>query len=138
MERILVSATDCFVPGEALSRAIYLAKRINAKVYVLLVLEDRHHRSTALKTESGLVDSCRERLEVLIELGRRQGLDIDYFVINGDYQEEVIRFADRYQISLWVTEPVAVGLQEKHQESMAIERIRHRIGCRIEYVHPRG
>ncbi len=135
MEKILVCVDARHGAWGAWARAISLAKRIDAKVYALLVLQ-------AGGTEVGNTDtstdrSVREHLELLIELAKSDGIPIDYFVSEGSYEEEVIRFANQHKITLIVAEPQRGDNRHSDREFASFEKIRHRIRCRAELVSPR-
>ncbi len=136
MERILVSMDARLGAWEAWSRAVALAKRIDAGVFALLVLPPSppaghfHGEHETART--------RNRLEALIELAKSEGIRVDYFVSEGDYEEEVIRFVNSNKITLLVAESSSIG-ENRHMERdlTPIRKIRHRITCRVELVSPR-
>jgi nucleotide-binding universal stress UspA family protein len=135
MERILVCVDARHGAWEAWARAISLAKRIDAKVYALLVLP---LGGTEIGTTDTTTDrSVRERLELLIELAKSDGIPIDYFISEGSYEEEVIRFANQHKITLIVAEPPRGDNRHSDREFASFEKIRHRIRCRAELVSPR-
>lgn len=135
MERILVSMnTRCGAWG-AWSRAISLAKRIDAKVYALLVLPSTTDAAKDLLTKSSF--NIRHRLELLIELAKSEGIRIEYFISEGDYEEEVIQFVDQNRITLLVAESAGADSRQTDRTIPAIRKILHRIKCRVELVSPR-
>jgi K+-sensing histidine kinase KdpD len=136
MERILVSMETRQGAWEAWSRAISLAKRIDAKVYALLVMPPDPKRSGGHECANAEAN-VRRRLELLIELAKSDGIHVDYFVSEGNYEEEVIRFIEHNRISLLVAEPPDGDGRHSDRESSAIQKIRHRIKCRMEMVIPR-
>jgi hypothetical protein len=79
----------------------------------------------------------RERLELLIELAKSEGVRVDYFISEGGYEEEVIRFIDQNRITLLVAESPGEANYNSEREFAQISRIRHRIACRVELVSPR-
>ncbi len=119
----------------AWSRAISLARRINARVFVLLVFTPGEDGGG--NGENGAGESVRHRLELLIELAKSDGISIDYFVSEGNYEEEVIQFADHNRITLMVAEPSDGSSRHHERESLSFQKIRHRINCRMELVSPR-
>ncbi len=127
MERILVSMDTRNGAWEAWRRAIMLAKRIDARVYALLVLPPDGNQAghSGEKNESAI----RTRLELLIELAQTEGVRVDYFISEGSYEDELIRFIDNNKITLLVVE-VPDG-------ESRIRKILHRIACRVELVSPR-
>ncbi len=136
MERILVSMNSQWGAWGAWSRAISLARRIDAKLYALLLIPPSEHRAgTAdkLNTPGGV----RERLELLIELAKSEGVHVDYFISEGCYEQEVVRFVDQNRITLLVAESPEEENPNSEREFAQISRIRHRISCRVELVSPR-
>ncbi len=139
MEKILVSMDGGRGAWEAWSRAISLAKRIDAKIYVLLVTppsgadplegdpaaERRVHMQAA---------GTRERLELLIEAAKSDNIRVDYFISEGRYEEEVIRFIDQNRITLLVVESPGGDSRYLDRQSAFIRRLRHRSTCRVEVV----
>ena len=133
MERILVSM-DCQSGGwGALSRAISLSERIEAKLYALLVVPQPFDAGNSGAT-------CRavlERLENLVQAARSDGVQIECSVSEGDYEEEVNRFVERKRVTLviveWPDEKDPIAERKLGQ----IRRIQHRISCRVELVSPR-
>jgi nucleotide-binding universal stress UspA family protein len=133
MERILVSMKPPHGAWEAWSRAISLARRIDAKVYALLVLPPAAVVASDPKDPS----SVRNRLELLIELAKSEGIRIEYFISEGNYEDEVIQFVGHNKITLLVAE--STGRENRHTDRglAAIRKILHRIPCRVELVSPR-
>jgi nucleotide-binding universal stress UspA family protein len=134
MERILVSMDGRHGAWEAWSRATSLAKRIDARVYALLVLPAAEPSG---KGSGGNADKVKKRLELLIELAKSEGLRIDYFISEGSYEDEVVRFADQNKVTLLVTESSEGENRHADKESAPSRRIRHRVSCRVEVVSPR-
>jgi K+-sensing histidine kinase KdpD len=111
----------------AWSRAISLARRIDAKLYALLLTPP------SSKTAGGV----RKRLELLIELAKSEGVSVDYFVAEGNYEEEVIRFVEQNRITLLVAESPDEDNSNSERDMSQIRRISHRISCRVELVSQR-
>jgi len=132
MERILVGMSGKSGAWEAWSRAISLAKRIDARVYALLVLCPFPSAGYGHQEKEASV--VRQRLELLIELGKSEGVPIDYFISEGDYEEEVIRFVDQNRISLLVVECTDGENLQKCREDLPIRKILHRAKCRVELI----
>ncbi len=136
MERILVSMNSQWGAWGAWSRAISLARRIDAKLYALLFMQSSEQTAgTAEKHTSA--GGVRERLELLIELAKSEGVRIDYFISEGAYEEEVVRFVEQNRITLLVAESPEEENSSSEREFAQISRIRHRITCRVELVSPR-
>lgn len=135
MERILVSMNAHRGAWEAWSRAISLAKRIEAKVYALLVLPSCVQPKSDLSEKD--VSSVRKRLELMIELAESEGIRIEYFISEGNYEEEVIRFIDHNKITLLVAECAEGERRNTDRGMQAVRKILHRIKCRVELVSQR-
>lgn len=79
----------------------------------------------------------RKRLELLIELAKSEGVRVDYFIAEGNYEEEVIRFVEQNRITLLVAESAEEENSNSERELAQIRTIRHRVACRVELVSPR-
>ena len=136
MERILVSMSARNGAWEAWSRAISLAKRIDARIYALLVLCPSSSVGGGGLQERE-ASSMKQGLELLIELAKSEGVRIDYFISEGEYEEEVIQFVDHNKITLLVAE-LAEG-ENRHTDRglPPIRKILHRVRCRVELVSSR-
>lgn len=136
MERILVSMTPRHGAFAALNRALSLAKRISAKVYVLFVTPPPEGiaRNTPPLTEA----ADRNRVRLMVQQAQAEGVGIEYFVTEGDYEEEVIRFARDRKITLLVSESADGEGRASEREAQSLRRILHGIPCRVELVTPRG
>jgi len=135
MERILVSMNCRNGSWGAWSRAISLARRIDAKLYVLLVLP-ASIKGAGIE-ENNAPCGTRERLELLIEIAKSEGARIDYFISQGNYEEEVIRFVQQNRITLLIAESPDRDGPHPERDSAQIRQIQHRIACRVELVSPR-
>lgn len=135
MERILVGTSPRQGASSALTRAISLAKRIKATVHVLFVtpLPEADVPGTATATAS---DEHR-RLRLMVQQAQEEGIGIQCFMAEGDYAEEVIRFARDRKITLLVSAAVDGDGHISEQDSQALKRILHGISCRVELVSPR-
>jgi len=134
MEKILVG----LYPGKtslwAAIHALNLAKRIQARLYFLLVIDPVTNGS-----EEGLMQqveaSMKVRLESLIEEGISDGIPVDYYITYGQYDNELVKFVKENRITMLVVgspKPQDGRLEEFDD---LLEKIRHRIDCRIEVVH---
>jgi len=131
MERILVGIHSPDTSFWAGVHALNLAKRIGARVSFLLVV-DRESGSTddlGQKAEA----SFKKKVESLIEEGRSEGIAVDYYLTYGNFETELIRFSQENRVTLLVVEPPREKSTERF--SSLLEKIRHRINCRIEVVH---
>jgi nucleotide-binding universal stress UspA family protein len=137
MERILVSMSARHGAWGAWSRAISLAKRIEARVYALLVMPQAAKDVIGRHADSEAALAIRRRLELLIETAKLDGVRIDFFVSEGSYEEEVIRFVEDNKITMLVVEQREVEMRHSDRDFSHIRKIRHRIRCRVELVTPR-
>lgn len=135
MERILVGTSPRHGAFAALPRAISLAKRIKASVYVLFVTP-RGGEGPDTSRHAGGDDHGRLRL--LVQQAREDGVGIEYFVTQGDYAEEVIRFARDRKITLLVSESADGEGRNPERDTQSLQRILHGVSCRVELVSPRG
>jgi nucleotide-binding universal stress UspA family protein len=137
MERILVSMESGRGAWEALSRTVSLARRIQAKVYALVVLPPAKGAPPGA-APPGLGKDFKERLELLIGAAKAQGVDITYYVAEGVYESQVISFAKQQRITLLVAEQPDGEGRGPDREPPAIQKIRHLIDCPVELVSPRS
>ncbi len=134
MERILagVDARESdLAPG---IHAFNLAKRIQAKVYILLITGPSQASLDGQSRERDLI----RHLEGLIDQARSEGLPVEYFVSEGPLENETIRFIQQNAISLLVVgQPRDGGEAAQKQFRKTLENIRLRVDCHIEVVHQR-
>jgi K+-sensing histidine kinase KdpD len=135
MEQILVGMDIRHGAWEALARACALAERIEAHVHVLLVHPPPDAGIGGAETvwEAEL----RKRVEQCIQTAKADGIAIDYFITEGSYEEEIIRFVRHYRITLLVYEITNRDLRSAQQGQWSLQAIRHRIACKVEIVAPR-
>ena len=81
--------------------------------------------------------AIRERLELLIETAKSEGAQIDYFISEGNYEEEVIRFVEQNRITLVIADSPDEENPHSERDLAQIRKIQHRIACRVELVSPR-
>lgn len=136
MERILVCMDGAHGGWEALSRSIALAGRIDAQVSVLRVLPPQLVGAAAFSE-----DAVKNRLELCIEAAKSEGVRIQHFVAEGGFVEEVIRFVEHDRTTLLVVEAMdgdgRGDGRSQDVESSWLQRIRHRVSCRVEVVSPK-
>ncbi len=152
MEKILIGIDKNNIDLRPCIHAINLAKRMNrTKLYCLMILdkskiksdnpydkiEIQRKESANVKNEQALEVSPKNDLESLIEDGRSKGIIIDYYMVEGNFQDEIINFVKSHRIDLFVIgSPLEkTNLTEKEAFTEFIEKIRHKIDCRIEVVH---
>ncbi|WP_051284187.1 universal stress protein [Desulforegula conservatrix] len=136
MERILVSMGAGHGAWDAWNRAILLARRIgtDARVYALMIMPSGHGGNSL---HDGEISIVRERFELQIELAKSEGIHVEYFITEGDYEEEVIRFAKSNRITLLVIESTEGSGRNNAKGGMnSLRRIIHRILCRVDLVTP--
>jgi nucleotide-binding universal stress UspA family protein len=135
MERILVSMTPRHGAFAALTRAISLAKRISAKVHVLFVNPPPEGEARNAPPMAEADD--RRRLRLMVQQAQEEGVGIEHFVTEGNYEEEVIRFARDRKITLLVSESADGEGRTSERDAQSLRRILHGISCRVELVTPR-
>ena len=134
MEKILVG----LYPGKtslwAAVHALNLSKRINARIYLLLVL-DPESKGTEESLVRKVEASMKSNLESLIEKGISDGIRVNYYISYGQYDNELVKFVKQNKITMLVVgSPTPQdGCFEDFED--LLEKIRHRINCRIEVVH---
>lgn len=131
MKRILVGIHSPDTSFWAGVHALNLAKRIGARVSFLLVADPAH--GSKYDSGEGIQASLKEKIESLIEEGRSEGIAVDYYLTYGNFETELIRFSQENRVTLLVVEPPREKSTERF--SSLLEKIRHRINCRIEVVH---
>ncbi len=127
MERILVCLKEGEITWEALARALALARRIKVRLYVLQVFHANLDRN---RSES----EDMKRLKQCIKEAGDEGLHIDFFVTEGNFEQEVIDFVQRNKITLLITEHWRQDSGIIEREKLSLEMIRHRVSCRVEVV----
>jgi nucleotide-binding universal stress UspA family protein len=135
MERILVGTSPRRGAFSALTRAISLAKRIQAKVHVLFVAPPPEGNAPGAASLAEPDD--RRRLRLMVRQASEEGVGIEYFVAEGNYEEEVIRFAREHRITLLVWEATDGDGGPSERGSQSLRQILHGIACRVELVSPR-
>jgi len=133
MENILVAMDPAETRFHAGVHALNLARRIKAKVFFLLVYPSSKQRSDRSGEET-LEAIVRKRLGALIEEARLDGITVEYYVVYGCFEKELVSFVQNNKITLLVVEspsdsPSMDGGRER------LDKIRHRIDCRIEVVN---
>ncbi len=125
--------------------ALNLAERMkSARVYFLLIsdtskMEANHKDKKNSYASHGKTSSIptKENLESLIEDGRSKGIMVGYYTAQGDFKEEIIEFIKSRRIDLLVMGSPLKKTNMKKEDIFTkfIEKIRHRVDCRIEVVH---
>lgn len=134
MERILVAMDTIRTHLFAIIHALHLARRINAKVLFLLVfpIEKTNPEDPSKKSHESAV---KKRVDAVIEEARADGIMVDYYITYGDFESELVSFIQDNNITLLVVEcPVVRGVAEEACRDL-LDKLRHRINCRIEVVN---
>ena len=137
MEKILVGLDLEKTSLWAAVHALNLAKRIQARVFILLVINP-----VAKGSEESLMRqieaSMKASLESLIKEGISDGIPVDYYISYGQYDNELVKFVKENRITMLVVGSPTP--QDGHLEDFddLLEKIRHRIDCRIEIVHEKS
>lgn len=134
MEKILVGLDPGKTSLWAAVHALNLSKRIQAKLYFLLIIDP-----VANGSEESLVRQVeadmKERLESLIEEGISDGIPVDYYITYGQYDNELVKFVKENKITMLVVGSPTPQDGRLEDFDNLLEKIRHRIDCRIEVVH---
>ncbi|MCL2457806.1 MAG: universal stress protein [Desulfobulbus sp.] len=134
MENILVAVDGRHGAWEALSHACSLVKRIQAVLYVLLVMPPATGKERA-GDESGR-QSVRKRLDLHLATAKAEGLIINYFMTEGQYEDEVINFVNHHKIALLVHETRGKNARSAARDAAVLRALRHRLTCKMEVVAP--
>jgi nucleotide-binding universal stress UspA family protein len=133
MENILAAMDPAETHFYAGVHALNLAKRIEAKVLFLLVYPPSTKRS-ARSRENKDEASVKTRLAALIEEARSDGITVEYYVVHGRFEKELVSFVQANKITLLVIESSAKRDSINGAKAF-LDKIRHRIDCRIEVVN---
>lgn len=125
MERILVAVDQLHPQHEAMAHACSLAKRIQARLYVLFV-----HKKSCVIT-----NPARQRLELLVGYARTEGIHVEYTILEGGYQESIISFIQNNGITLFIHELERADMGHFERNFSVLQSVRHRISCRVEIVN---
>ena len=125
MERILVAVDQLHPQQEAMAHACSLAKRIQARLYVLFV-----HKKSCVVT-----NPARQRLELLVGYARTEGIHVEYTILEGGYQESIISFIQNNGITLFIHELERADMGLFERNFSVLQSVRHRISCRVEIVN---
>jgi nucleotide-binding universal stress UspA family protein len=134
MEKILVG----LYPGKtslwAAVHALNLSKRINARLFFLLVI-DPEIKGSDQSLMRQVEASVRSSLESLIEEGISDGISVDYYITYGQYDNELVKFVKENKITMLVVGSPTPRDERFDDFEDLLEKIRHRIDCRVEVVH---
>lgn len=135
MENILVAIDSKRGAWEAISHACSLAKRVDVRINVLLVLSGV--RDPISQAETVILKQMKKRIDLHIEAAKTEGLTINYFIAEGDYEDEVIDFIKQHKISLFVCQKNYGEKRSIDREMASLRSLQHRIACRMEIVVPK-
>jgi len=134
MEKILVGLDPGKTSLWAAVHALNLAKRIKARLYFLLVIDP-----AAKGSDESLIRqveaSMKSKLESLIEEGISNGIPVNYYITYGQYDNELVKFVKENKITMLVMGSPTPQDGRLEDFDNLLEKIRHRIDCRIEVVH---
>lgn len=136
MEKILVAINGRHGAWEAVSHAFSLAKRVSVQLNILLVVASGASRGRTAADGNG-EQEVKRRIDLLIESALAEGLQVNYFITEGDFEEEVIKFINCNKITLLVHEEPIDNGRSAPRNSTSLRNLRHRISCKIEVVVPR-
>lgn len=134
MDKILVAIDGKHGAWEALSHACSLAKRIHVDLNVLLVISPP--KGNPSNTASEVEAAVKRRLALLIETAKTEGITINYFMTEGNYEDEVINFVNHHKIALLVHETSENDTRSAAKDSASLRALRHRLTCKMEVVAP--
>ena len=135
MEKILIAIDHKHSAWEALSHACFLAKRIPVQINVLFVVPSANGKNTTV--EKALQEEIRKCLSMHIEQSKSEGIMINLFMTEGNYEDEIIRFARHNRITLILHEAREEDGRSMGLLSAPLRSLRHRLACRVEIVSPK-
>lgn len=136
MENILVAIDSKRGGWEAISHACFLAKRVNVRINVLLVTPECNGLNCS-SADAAAVELVRRRVDLHIETAKTEGLTINYFITEGNYEEEVISFVHHHKITLFMCQIDNGEKRATEREMASLLSLKHRIACKMEIVAPR-
>ena len=135
MEKILVALDPGKTSIWAAIHGLNLARRIRAKVYVLVVSAPKG----SVDVEGRLWQDVKEEIEALVEQARSEGISVDLYVAFGHYDEEVVKFIRDNKVTLLVLGVPLPGTGSFRSKFFDfVEKIRQRVDCKIEIVNEKG
>ncbi|MGD2028769.1 MAG: universal stress protein [Desulfobacterales bacterium] len=134
MERILVGLYPGRTSLWAAVHALNLSKRINARLYFLLVVDSADKESDQSLMRQ-LEASMKSSLALLIKKGISDGITVDCYITYGQYDNELVKFVKENKITMLVVGSPSPREGRFEDFEDLLEKIRHRIDCRIEVVH---
>jgi len=135
MQKILVGLDPGKTSLWAAVHALNLAKRIKARLYFLLVIDPAAAKGFDESLIRQVEASMKSKLESLIEEGISDGIPVDYYITYGQYDNELVKFVKENKITMLVMGSSTPQDGRLEDFDNLLEKIRHRIDCRIEVVH---
>ena len=129
MEKILVGLDPGKTSLWAAVHALNLAKRIQARLYFLLVIDPEATKGSDESLIRQIEASMKASLESLIEEGISEGIPVDYYITYGQYDNELIKFVKENRITMLVVGSPTPQDGRLEDFDDLLERIRHRIDC---------
>ena len=137
MEKILVAMDPARPNHFAGVHALNLARRISARVLFLIVFPSSSEQSQAPEKKKA-EEAVKKKVEALIEEARLDGIAVDYYLVYGEYEREVVNFARENQVTLLVIEPSLGPGSSAEATNAILDKLRHSINCRIEVVNEKN
>ena len=137
MQKILVAMAPAKPNHFAGIHALNLARRISARVLFLLVLPSSSKQPQLSETNKN-EEAVKKEVDLLIEEARLDGIAVEYYLVYGDYEREVINFARENQVTLLVIEPPFTPGSTADAANALLDKLRHSINCRIEVVNEKN
>jgi nucleotide-binding universal stress UspA family protein len=135
MEKILVGMNSVSTGFWAGMHALNLAKRIEARVCFLYVTDPGSSEDRERPTYQDAPSDERKRVDHFVEKARAEGIPVDYYVSEGDYESELIRFVHEKGVTMLVLGAPGGHDAAPTRFSSFLDRIRHSVNCRIEVLH---
>ena len=135
MEKILVGMNPVSTSFWAGMHALNLVKRIDARVCFLYVTDPESSEDREYPPYQDAASDEKERVDHFVEKARAEGIPVDYYVSEGDYESELIRFVHEKGITMLVLGAPAGHQAAPNRFSTFLDRIRHSVNCRIEVLH---
>jgi nucleotide-binding universal stress UspA family protein len=74
-------------------------------------------------------------MDHFVERARAEGIPVDCYVSEGDYESELVRFIQEKGITMLVLGEPEGRVMAPARFAAFLDRIRHRVDCRIEVLH---
>jgi hypothetical protein len=77
----------------------------------------------------------KKNVQALIEEARSEGLTVDYYTAYGNYENELVDFVQENKVTLLIVESPDGQSDSTEMPKNFLNKLRHRINCRIEVVN---